>query len=500
MLGPADIYMYCFVGCFLVLFIFQNIIPHVVPTLRVLIILPARAIGYYFLINRHALIGPITVASTCFQMIYIGANIASLVYGIDSVAQAASRAGTLSLINLVPLYLTMHLSFIADVLGMSLHTYRQLHQSCGVVAMGHIIFHGAVALTHQSRLSPEMPTADWYPLIGAAAIIVLVFLSIPFFRRRWYETFLRLHQLLAIGVVVFVINHLLSIVEYQWTPLYIFVGFFFLLGAFYSTSIMYHNRPGSNSRLKAEYINDNIVSATITRSRSLHIKPGQYLNIWVPSVSLFSTHPFTVVASWESSSQTHISLLIKPRNGFTKKLVQHLSNDQKVDLRVFFSGPHGISAPVQDFDYILLFATGFGIATMLPYLTQLVHGCKERRTKAKRVHLIWQVYNLDLREAVKDIINPLFKDDNRSSANILYLSIYNEIDINKESSEHGHYTINPNKPEVASIIKAESAHIDVNSKTLVLVSANEKMRDNIRQAIRGYLSIGFKLEELDYQP
>ncbi|KAK0761657.1 hypothetical protein N5P37_005639, partial [Trichoderma harzianum] len=381
-----------------------------------LVILPARAIGYCFLINRHALIGPVTVASAFFQVIYIGGNIISLVYGVDSVTQAASRAGTLSLVNLLPLYLTMHLSFLADIFGIPLHIYQQLHQSCGIMAVGHIIFHGGVALTHHSRLSTEMPTTDWYPIMGAALMILLTILSISPFRRRWYELFLRLHQLLAVAVVVFVVNHLLSIAKYQWIPVYIFGGCFCSLEAFYMMSIVYHNRPGSNSRLKAKYINDNIVSATITRSRPLTVKPGQYLNIWVPYLSLLSIHPFTVVTSWKSSSQTHIRLLIRPRNGFTKKLVRHLCNDQEINLRVFFSGPHGTSIPVWETDYVLLFATGFGIVTMLPYLTKLVLGSEERRGRGKRVHLVWQVNNLDLREAVKDIINPLFKDDNRNSA------------------------------------------------------------------------------------
>lgn len=183
----------------------------------------------------------------------------------------------------------------------------------------------------------------------------------------------------------------MTIAEYQWRPLYIFIGIFCLLGAFYLASIIYNNlRPGSNSRLNVDYINDDLVSATITRSRPLNISPGQYLNIWVPSLSLFSSHPFTV-ASWELSSQTHLKLLIKQRSGFTKKLA-HLSN--KNDLRVFFSGPHGTSAPVGEFDYILLFATGFGIATVLPYVTKLVHGCNERGYKGKKVHIIWQVKNL----------------------------------------------------------------------------------------------------------
>lgn len=167
MLSPTDIYILCFVSCFLVLFIFQNVIPYAISTFKTLVLLPAKAIGYCFLVNRYVLIGPFTVASAFFQLLYIGGNVVSLVYGVDSVAQAASRAGTLSLVNMAPLYFAMHLSYLADVFGLSLATYRQLHRSCGLIAVGHVIFHGAVALTHHSRLplAAEISAGDWYPLI-----------------------------------------------------------------------------------------------------------------------------------------------------------------------------------------------------------------------------------------------------------------------------------------------------------------------------------------------
>lgn len=125
---------------------------------------------------------------------------------------------------------------------------------------------------------------------------------------------------------------------------------------------------------------------------------------------------------------------------------------------------------------------------------------------------------------------------------MLYVSIFNGLKMEKKSSVGGHYTLNPGDPNIASIIKTEydihssgtavkvghrPSHSLNNigsleqSKMLVLgklildandlpinyaedifivVSANGDMRDNIRRAVRGYLSKGFKLKELDYQP
>lgn len=224
-------------------------------------------------------------------------------------------------------------------------------------------------------------------------MISLVFFSLPLFRRRWYEVFLRFHQALALAAAALIIKHLISIAEYNWLPIYIYTGVLCSLGIFYLASNIYRNlRLGSRcSYLETTYTN-NIISATLHLSRPLAIDAGQYINLWVPSVSLFSSHPFTVI-SWDPSPQSSIKLLIKPREGFTHKLSRDIENRHSglTNRRVFFSGPLGSSAPVWDYNFVLLFATGFGIVTMLPYLIKLIYGCRERKSRSKRVHLIWHV-------------------------------------------------------------------------------------------------------------
>jgi NAD(P)H-flavin reductase len=39
-----------------------------------------------------------------------------------------------------------------------------------------------------------------------------------------------------------------------------------------------------------------------------------------------------------------------------------------------FSGPHGTSAPVGNYETILMIADGFSIVTQLPYLKHLIYG------------------------------------------------------------------------------------------------------------------------------
>ena len=62
---------------------------------------------------------------------------------------------------------------------------------------------------------------------------------------------------------------------------------------------------------------------TIDVPKSLDIKAGQYVNVWIPSISFWSflqSHPFTIAAWGNNEGTTSLGLLIEPRKGFTQKL------------------------------------------------------------------------------------------------------------------------------------------------------------------------------------
>jgi hypothetical protein len=46
---------------------------------------------------------------------------------------------------------------------------------------------------------------------------------------------------------------------------------------------------------------------------------------------------------------------------------------------------------MDEYESILMVASGFGIATHLPYLQRLIYGYNPRRVKARRIHLVWQI-------------------------------------------------------------------------------------------------------------
>jgi hypothetical protein len=182
--------------------------------------------------------------------------------------------------------------------------------------------------------------------------------------------------------------------------------------------------------------------------RSLDVRAGQYVNVWIPSISFWSflqSHPFTIASWTKGEASTTLDLIIEPRRGLTQKLfacadsyIERPSNDyagadqfrktmpehaegyqesleagaievaqpkfgyksfegepQLLDFRLaIFSGPHGTGISVGGYGKVLMIATGFGIAAQMPYLTELVRGFNNYRIRTREIRLVWQLQSL----------------------------------------------------------------------------------------------------------
>lgn len=99
-----------------------------------------------------------------------------------------------------------------------------------------------------------------------------------------------------------------------------------------------------------------------------------------------------MVTSWANGKQESLDLFIESRHGLTRELLSHASaTDSRL---VLFGGLHGLSAPVGEYETILIIASGFEIAAHLLYLKQLIHGYNVRKVRARRIYLIWQLSDI----------------------------------------------------------------------------------------------------------
>lgn len=103
-----------------------------------------------------------------------------------------------------------------------------------------------------------------------------------------------------------------------------------------------------------------------------------------------------MVTSWSENKQRTLELLIEPRKGLTRELFHHSKLDgAKITSRLaLFSGPHGVPAPVERYESVLMIAAGHGIAAQLPYVRRLINGYNTGEVRTCRMHLVWQLESL----------------------------------------------------------------------------------------------------------
>lgn len=126
-------------------------LPFIIPPTWPLIQWGFRYLTYPYLLHRHRFIGPWTGMDIIIQLIYIASNSFCLGFQTSSIRQCGIRAGNLTLINLIPLFLGPHLSFLTDIFGVSLATIKLIHRYSGLVACSLMVFHvAAILASHTS--------------------------------------------------------------------------------------------------------------------------------------------------------------------------------------------------------------------------------------------------------------------------------------------------------------------------------------------------------------
>lgn len=130
-------------GIFGVLVVIQWIL-RVLETIQTVSLWGFCHLVYPFILRRHRFVGPWTRSGLLVRLLYLLANAFCGSFRVNSLAQARKRTGTLSLINMIPLYFGAHLSFVADLLGVSLGNLCSIHGSSAAVStfLGslHVIF------------------------------------------------------------------------------------------------------------------------------------------------------------------------------------------------------------------------------------------------------------------------------------------------------------------------------------------------------------------------
>ena len=133
-------------GGILSLFFIANLLRLAQPLCQYIGRVSSKHLSYTYLVSRHRYLGPWTPADLLTQVAYVAGNVVCLSFHPASTMEVGKRAGNLALINMIPLFAGPHISSLADALGVSLVSARQIHRSAAIMASGLVLVHFLLTL------------------------------------------------------------------------------------------------------------------------------------------------------------------------------------------------------------------------------------------------------------------------------------------------------------------------------------------------------------------
>ncbi|OJZ80228.1 hypothetical protein ASPFODRAFT_212809 [Aspergillus luchuensis CBS 106.47] len=368
--------------------------------------------------------------STAFEVILVGvllgANIVLLLVSAHGWADVQQRAAKLAVLNLLPLGTGLTFGLPAHLLGISRSAVAWLHRWFGRVMAAHSLLHGAIAIARADNPIPSM-RHDWVALLAAAAILMIIPVTLHVVVRRHCQVAMRIHYLLAVTAMVALAYHTWDRgSDSRWQvvgagALWIVLSFVAVSHAVFVQQRWSAGRPAVTIRPFYE-----LLRMDITVSPHWHIRPGQYVYLWLPHAGFRSCcqlQPF-YVAYWDDALGPRILyVLTRPRaSSLSTRLYLREWLHQRRQPALLL-GPYGRSIDFSLFGTIVFIVEDIGMLRVLPYIRMLVHASEERRAMVRKLKIVWQMQDFDHQCWLGDWMQDLL-DLDRSEFKILEFRLY----------------------------------------------------------------------------
>ncbi|KAH8812406.1 ferric reductase like transmembrane component-domain-containing protein [Xylogone sp. PMI_703] len=379
-------------------------------------------------VNREFRVGTSLNAGTlptrlqfAFVAAYIGVSALLCVLYIDWSVDASivcallrNRTGTMATFNIIPLILTAGRNNpLIPILGMSFDTFNLFHRWFGRIvameALAHMILFfvpvGELVGEHLTLVAAFEAIFVAWGFFAAVFFLTIFVQSLSIFRHVSYETFKILHILLSIGALVTLFYHVKLQRYWQTDFLYPSIAMWILDHIARAARVIYRNFGAGGTEMLVESLPGNCVRVTVTLARPWMFKPGQHAYVYMPSLSYWQSHPFTVAWSDAHGAQldiekadeldvtkkTTMSFLVRGQKGFTGKLCKKAaeSKEGRMTVRGFLEGPYGGLHDMRSYGTVVLFGGGVGITDPLPHVRDILEKCKNGTSATRKAVLVW---------------------------------------------------------------------------------------------------------------
>lgn len=243
---------------------------------------------------------------------------------------------------------------------------------------------------------------------GIACLVPLVWLcvgSLPFIRRIAYELFVVLHVPVGavyLALLVWHTKNFLMSWSYIWASIGIWVVCYIM--RFFKLNWI---KPWRYSFLVGDeaaitLMSENAIKVTIPTQ--MRWKPGQFVYLRMPGISLFENHPFTVSSLCSDDFPSDYGedyrdcvIVFKPYGGFTRRVLETaIDKGPFHTYRAFLDGPYGgMRRDLAAFDTCVLIAGGSGITSLMSQLLNLIKRMRDGKAITRKVVVVWAIKRLE---------------------------------------------------------------------------------------------------------
>ncbi len=401
---------------------------------------------------------------------------------------ARARTGTLSVLNMIPLILLAGRNNpLLSLLGVSFDTYNLIHRWVGRIVVLEATAHGAFWMAGEIVADPQKgwtdirvamaaPGLDNLILtgtIGVCAFLAILLQSPSIVRHAFYETFFHIHIILVVLSLVVLWAHLAGLPQQKQLLLPAILCW--VAERFVRMYLLIRRNVGNGvTKAEVEALPGDAVRITLRIAKPWRFRPGQHIYMYMPSVGLWTSHPFSLAWSQEvdsyanekalpaarqdvlSTKAVSMSLIVRRRTGFTDRMWSKAerSPQGKLVTTAFVEGPYGDQS-FQSYGTVMLFAAGVGIAHQVPHVRDLVAAYANGMGATRKVTLVWIIQSPEHLEWIRPWMTQILSMEKRRDILKILLFITRPRSTKEIHSPSSSVQMFPGKPDVGALVEKE---------------------------------------------
>lgn len=441
-------------------------------------------------------------------------------------AELRGRTGHLAMVNMLPLVvLAGRNSPFIPLLRISFDTYNLFHRWIGRVVTAQAVIHTIAWAVNEHDAKGSKGIADGlhnspflaYGMLSTVAFGVIMIQAASIVRHAFYETFLHIHQVLAIVAIIGVKVHcrvgvLPGEAYINWV-----IAIWILERCARLFRIFYRNlSPRKITKVTVEALpgqGNEACRVTIDMPRPWQFKPGSHLFIYIPALSLWMNHPFSIAWSETfdtfsderlperkrsivatSSQTTTMSLIIAKRTGMTAKLYNkaRASPTGTITVTGLVEGPYGGLDSLHSYGTVFLFAAGVGITHQLGHIRELLEGQAAGTVATQKIVVAWSVRTTDTLEWVRPWMDQILQMGNRKQVLKIIMFVSKPRSQLEVKSRSETVQMLPGRCDPALVLRKEM--VTRCGATAVTVCGPGAFADEVRGAVRGVVDTGATID------